>query len=189
VGEFTWTSAEWLLGPAEFSTWHVTRRSVQFPDDDDSRLHLTLPASKTDPFRMGITITIAAASDAACPVKSLRHLFEKYSLPTFSPLFTLSRDPTTAVDSAVDSAFTRTKVISRLRTILLELGVSGNYSGHSFRRGAATWARSIGIPDADLQLLGRWKSDAYKRYIEVQPEHVYHVSRRLQTLPPPPEGH
>jgi integrase len=184
VGEFTWTAAEWLLGAADFSKWHVTRRSVQFLDDD-SRLYLTLPASKTDPFRMGITITIAAASDAACPVKSLRHLFEKYPLPSYSPLFTLSCDPW----AAIDSAFTRTKVISRLRAILLELGVSGNYSGHSFRRGAATWARSIGIPDADLQLLGRWKSDAYKRYIEVHPEHVYHVSRRLQTLPPPPEGH
>jgi hypothetical protein len=184
VGEFTWTSAEWLLGAADFSTWHVTRRSVKFLDDD-FRLYLTLPASKTDHFRMGITITIAGASDAACPVKSLRHLLDRYPLPTFSPLFTLTRDPTTAADSA----FTRTKVISRLRAILLELGVPGNHSGHSFRRGAATWARSIGIPDADLQLLGRWKSDAYKRYIEVHPEHVYHVSHRVQTLPPPPDGH
>ncbi|KAA8892686.1 hypothetical protein FN846DRAFT_915027 [Sphaerosporella brunnea] len=102
---------------------------------------------KTDPFQVGITITIAAGSDAACPVKSLRHLFKKYQLPTFSPLFTLSRNLTTTVNSA----FTRTKVI------LLELGVSGNNSGHSFRKGAATWARSIGIPDAHLQLLGCWK--------------------------------
>jgi hypothetical protein len=149
VGEFTWTSAEWLLGAADFSTWHVTRRSVQFLDAD-SRLYLTLPASRTDPFRMGITITIAAASDAACPVKSLRHLFQRYPLPTFSPLFTLGRNPTGT--TAVDSAFTRTKAISRLRAILLELDVSGNYSGQSFRRGTATWARSIGIPDADLQL-------------------------------------
>jgi hypothetical protein len=184
VGEFTWTSAEWLLGAADFSTWHVTRRSVQFLDDEDSRLHLTLPASKTDPFRTGITITIAAASAAACPLKSLRRLFEQHPLPNHSPLFTLSQDLT-----APESALTRTKVISRLRDILLELGIPGNYAGHSFRRGAATWARSIGIPDADLQLLGRWRSDAYKRYIEVHPEHVYHVSRSLQTLPPSPEGH
>jgi hypothetical protein len=96
-----------------------------------------------------------------------------------------TRDSTTAADSA----FTRTKVIGRLRAILLELGVSENYSGHSFRRGASTWARSIDIPDADIQLLGRWKSDAYKRYIEVHPDHFYHVSRRLQALPPPLEGH
>jgi integrase len=179
VGEFTWTAAD--LSTADFCSWHITRRSVQFAEDD-SRAYLTLPASKTDPFRIGITITIAAAPDAACPVKSLRHLFEKHPLPSYSPLFTLT-------GAAPDPAFTRTKVINRLRDLLLELGIPGNYSGHSFRRGAATWARSIGIPDADLQLLGRWKSDAYKRYIEVHPEHVYHVSRRLQTLPPPPEGH
>jgi hypothetical protein len=139
VGEFTWTSAEWLLGTADFSTWHATRRSVQFLDDD-SRVYLTLRASKTDPFRMGITITIAAASDTACPVKSLRHLFEKYPLPTFSPLFTLTRDPTTTRDSA----FTRTKIISRLRDILLELGVPGNCPGHSFRRGLGPLHRHPG---------------------------------------------
>jgi integrase len=177
VGEFTWSAAD--LNTVDFASWHVTRRSVQFAEDD-SRVFLTLPASKTDPFRIGITITIAAAPDAACPVKSLRHLFERHPRPSYSPLFTLD---------GPDPAFTRTKVINRLRDLLLGLGIPGNYSGHSFRRGAATWARSIGIPDADLQLLGRWKSDAYKRYIEVHPEHVYHVSRRLQTLPPPPEGH
>ena len=53
--------------------------------------------------------------------------------------------------------------------------------GPGFRRGAATWAKQVGIPDEDIQLLGRWKSDAYKRYIEVLPEHIFGVSRRLQT--------
>jgi hypothetical protein len=176
VREFTWSAAD--LSAADFTSWHVTRRSVQFAEDD-SRALLTLPASKTDPFRIGVTITIASAPDAACSVKSLRRLLEKHALPSYSPLFTLA---------GPDPAFTRTKVICRLRDLLLELGIPGNYSGHSFRRGTATWARSIGIPDADLQLLGRWKSDAYKRYIEVHPENVYHVSRRLKTLPPP-EGH
>jgi hypothetical protein len=118
-------------------------------------------------------------------VKSLRHLFDRYPLPTFSPHFTLTGEPNTVADSA----FTRPNDISRLGAIVLELGVAGNHYGYSFRRGAATWTRSIGIPDTDLQLLGRWKSDAYKRYIEVHHEHVYHVSRRLQTLPPSPKGH
>ena len=35
------------------------------------RLLLTLPASKTDPFRRGITLTIAAAGDSACAVAVL----------------------------------------------------------------------------------------------------------------------
>ena len=49
-----------------------------------------------------------------------------------------------------------------------------------------SWARQVGIPDEDIQLLGRWKSSAYKRYIEVHPEHIFNVSRRLQTTPGPP---
>ncbi|KAA8899275.1 hypothetical protein FN846DRAFT_909651 [Sphaerosporella brunnea] len=101
---------------------HVIRRSIHFLDDDP-RVYLTLPASKTYHFGMGITVTIAAALDAGCPVKPPRHLFEKYPLPTSSPLFTLSGDST---------AFTHVKVISRRRAILLERGVSANSSDTPF---------------------------------------------------------
>jgi hypothetical protein len=70
-------SFEWASSPGPPPRGCQAPQTVQFLDDD-SRLHMTLPASKTDPFRVGITITIAAASDAACPVKSLRHLFDRY---------------------------------------------------------------------------------------------------------------
>ena len=66
--------------------------------------------------------------------------------------------------------------------------VSTLHGGPGFRRGAATWAKQVGIPDEDIQLLGRWKSDAYKRYIEVHPEHIFGVSRRLQTPSFFPDG-
>ena len=41
------------------------------------------------------------------------------------------------------------------------------YKGHSFRIGAATWAKSKGIADDKIQLFGRWKSDAYRKYIRI----------------------
>jgi hypothetical protein len=123
--------------------------------NDDSRSSLRFHGSKADPCRMGITSTIAAAYDAPCPVKALRHLFNKYPLPIFNPHFSPTREPTTALDSA----FTGTKVFIRIGDIVLELVVSGNSSGHSFRPGTETWARSNGTPDADLHLLGRcWLS-------------------------------
>ena len=54
----------------DFAAWHPTRRSIQLYDD---YLQLTLTASKTDPYRKGVTITVAAASDDACAVKSIKH--------------------------------------------------------------------------------------------------------------------
>jgi hypothetical protein len=40
------------------------------------------------------------------------------------------------------------------------------YAGHSFRRGAATWAASQGIDADTIKLLGCWTSDCYRRYVD-----------------------
>jgi hypothetical protein len=39
------------------------------------------------------------------------------------------------------------------------------YKGHSFRIGALTSTASSGIPLSVIQNMGRWKSDAFMRYI------------------------
>ena len=40
------------------------------------------------------------------------------------------------------------------------------YRGHSFRRGAATFAFNSGVPGELVQHFGDWASDAYKAYLE-----------------------
>jgi hypothetical protein len=53
-----------------------------------------------------------------------------------------------------------------LHRLSTAIGLSGMlFSGHSFRIGAATSAIGAGIPEVILQHLGRWKSDAFKRYV------------------------
>lgn len=169
VGEFTYTQSD-LLG-ADFGKFHPTRGHVTLQKD---HLELTLPASKTDPFRCGITLTVAASHDAACPVKSLAHLFARAPAPASAPLFFTSALP-----------FTRDIVINEMRAALTRLGIPGQYSGHSFRRGAATSARAAGVSDSDIQLLGRWKSDSYKLYIDTPKSHILSASRLLQQVHTP----
>ena len=165
IGEFTYTTKD--LKDPEFSQWFLTRRSVTLHKD---HLELTLPASKTDPFRRGITLNVAASGDDACPVQALRRLFRWEALPD-SPLFSWG------------SAFTRQSVTGKLREILIQIGIEGHYSGHSFRRGAATSARLAGLSDEEIQLLGRWRSDSYRLYIVTHPAHILAASRRHQHGP------
>ena len=41
------------------------------------------------------------------------------------------------------------------------------FSGHSFRRGGATWAFQCHLPGEVIQLMGDWRSDSYRRYIHI----------------------
>jgi hypothetical protein len=172
VGEFTWSE---YTDPLEFARWHLTWRSVNIQAD---RLLLTLPSSKTDPFRHGVILTISPSFDRACPLAAIRNLrglmhrnhFEEGQYP-IQPLFSRPNN----------QPFSRDYVVRSLCLCLTYCGIVGHYSGHSFRRGAATSARIAGLTDHEIQLLGRWRSDAYKRYIEVHPEQLLGMSRRLQS--------
>ena len=58
--------------------------------------------------------------------------------------------------------------VNKLRAILASLGYEPKaYSGHSFRRGAASWGLQAGMPSDLIQILGDWRSDAYRLYISL----------------------
>lgn len=43
------------------------------------------------------------------------------------------------------------------------------YKSHSFRIGAATTADSWGFSEIEIQKMGRWRSNAFKKYIRNPP--------------------
>ncbi|KZP17754.1 hypothetical protein FIBSPDRAFT_1046642 [Athelia psychrophila] len=137
----------------------------------------TLPASKTDPFRKGVSITVAAAPGiCSCPVTALKLLFERAPRAAGEiPLF----------ENLDGTVLHRGTFIATIRKALLAAGYDAAlYAGHSFRRGAASSAAAAGFSDYEIQLLGRWRSDAYKLYIDADPARIIRLSSLLHWVHP-----
>ena len=63
----------------------------------------------------------------------------------------------------------RNYFVNKLNIALSYCGLSHNsYKSHSFRIGAASYYASTGLSDEQIRLLGRWRSNAFRRYIRCQ---------------------
>ena len=66
VEEFTYKPTD-RVPEYTFKNWFIVKDSIRMREGG-RYMEVTLPASKTDPFRKGITLTISASEDDACPV-------------------------------------------------------------------------------------------------------------------------
>jgi len=66
-----------------------------------------------------------------------------------------------------------------LPRILSAAGIQGSFSSHSFRIGAATVGARNGIPDHQIQALGRWLGNAYQLHIQTPAESLARLSSQL----------
>ena len=172
VGEFTYKESDRNLAEG-FGKWFLTKSCIRI-SREATYMELNLPSSKTDPFRKGIKLTIAATYDRGCPVLAMQRLRAiDTHRPEHAPLFCIGK--------LEQHAFTREYVVRRLQELATAVGLGqGTWNGHSFRRGAATWAAEIGISENEIQTLGRWRSDAYKTYIEFSKKERIKLSKRFQ---------
>lgn len=135
-------------------------------------ISLTLKSSKTDPFRKGCTIYIGSTDTSTCPISALRKYTNVTKTAPCEPLFQF-RD---------GSYLTRTALTARLRALLTAAGHhSSSFSSHSFRIGAASTAADVGLPDWQIQTLGRWSSNCFTTYIRTDPRELAHASKQLAT--------
>ena len=113
-------------------------------------LVISLHHSKTDMFGAGVTLYVGATGDILCPVAAvLAYLALCPSSP--GPLFTFGDG----------RPLSRENLVTAIWQGLAVAGVDvSRFSGHSFRIDAAMTAAQVGIPDALIQTLGRWKSSA-----------------------------
>jgi hypothetical protein len=149
-------------------------RDIQWFDSNEKQLPLLngqvqsasaeyrvfIATSKTDPFRLGVSIRICAP----IAVKAMRSYCNR--LPFHPPFNGFLFDFGKAVSNEKPLALSRDVVVSSLKSYLKLLGESAEkYNGHSFRKGGAQSLAEAGIPTDIIQVMGRWTSDCYKLYI------------------------
>ena len=151
------------------STCHLSAKDISVGNCDDPQLLcVETKQSKMDPFQKGVDIYLGATDAMLYPIKAiLPYLAIRPDHPK-SPLF-IFKD---------GSTLTHQHFSNILNTLLSRLGFdSTQYNIHSFRIGAATTAKQVNIPDTSIQMLGRWKSNAYQTYIKTPPQEFAHFSK------------
>ena len=137
--------------------------------DNPQMLQVKIKQSKTDPFRKGVNIYLGATKRDLCPIKGILPYLALRGNRS-GPLFILSDG----------RGLTRKLFKAALDNLLSALNLNkGKYNTHSFRIGAATSAKQANIPNTFIQMLGRWRSDAYQHYIKTPPQELAKLSRHL----------
>lgn len=162
-----------MLRASEYTvshTSHFTPNSTLLCEDISlvvDCIHIFIKSSKTDPFRSGVSIRIGRTGGGCCPVAafaSFRALRSRWTGPLCS--------------FADGSFLTR----QRLSSILQECFPGVNINTHSFRIGGASAAAAAGIPDSTIQILGRWSSDAFLRYLRFDDVHIVSFSSSMASV-------
>jgi hypothetical protein len=124
---------------------------------------ITLKSSKTDPFRVGVTLRIGVTHNALCPVHALLRFLVRRG-GRLGPLF-LFADGRFLIRAHITDLLHRSLPFSR------------GFNTHSFRRGGASALAAAGQSPYVIQTLGRWKSDAYVTYVQLSDEFLVHTTR------------
>lgn len=140
-----------FLRPSEFcitSANHELKRSAVKFGKKGRSVKLTLPTFKHS--RNSASIRVDAASSKYCPVSCLATYLDSCGRhEEGAPLFEV----------------TAREFQSTLETVRSAARIKSRITPHCFRHGGATWASNRRWTDARIKVHGRWKSDAYKRYI------------------------
>ena len=153
---------------------HITRKDIVLTD---GYLIVTLKYSKT--IQCGDRILsvpiVAIPNSPLCLLHSYVRLCEMVKATDLSPAFCYKLNK--QICTITHSLFTST-----LRKLLKQARYNDKmYSGHSFRRGGATWAFKSNVPGEFIQIIGDWSSDCYKIYLDTTFETKLEIANRIKT--------
>lgn len=165
LGELLTESADQFNPVTDLAWGDVAVDSNRLP----TMLRIHLKKSKTDQFGRGTDVIVGRTGLPLCPVTAMMdYLASRQDFP--GPFF---------VDTS-HRAITKAWFVQHLRVFLAKVGLPAHeFAGHSFRIGAATSAALAGIDDSAIQLLGRWKSSAFLRYIQLPKDQLAAIAVKL----------
>ena len=149
----------------------LVRRNI-LVDTANNMVYLYLGHGKTNNFcTRDVVIPIPGNSDPALdPVRHLQALFGSVSVSQDAPAFSFASGQFINY-----SSFT-----SRLKILLKKAGLDpALYSGHSFRRGGATFLHQCGGTALMIQASGDWSSQCFTRYIYLSEAERLHSQSRI----------
>ena len=150
-------------GPSQFDPTKVICRRHLMVNNVSNTVYLYVGFSKTNQFgARDLVIPIPGNSDPALdPVRHIQALFSRVHTGLDSPAFS-----STSTKHITYDMFTR-----RLKSLLVKAGYSpSSYSGHSFRRGGATFLHACGGTALMVQASGDWSSSCFTRYLFLSTE-------------------
>ena len=129
----------------------------------DNRIYMYIGFSKTIQFgQRDLVLPIPGNQDPVLdPVRHLHDLFTRVNCPPTSPAFTYGPG----------MFITYGKFTNRLKKLLTSAGYCADqYSGHSFRRGGASFLHACGGSALQVQSAGDWTSGCFTRYLFLSTE-------------------
>ena len=135
----------------------LVRRNISV-DLENNMVYVYLGHSKTNNFcTRDVMIPVPGNMDPALdPVRHLHSLFTTVDASPTSPAFTFAQ-----------GQFIKYKTFTTsLKNLLKKAGYDADlYSGHSFRRGGASFLHSCGGTSLMIQACGDWSSQCFTRYL------------------------
>lgn len=136
----------------------LTHERINFCEEG---LLVTLVQTKTIQFgRRRLHIPLLRAESVLCPVQAYTRALTFFKDFQHVPAFVF-------MENGKPKWLTRSIFIRTFRHVISRAGFQPlDFTGHSFRRGGATWAFQSGMPGELIQICGDWVSDSYRRYLE-----------------------
>jgi len=127
---------------------------------------LFLKTSKCDVNSRGSLLRCPISPDkATCAMTAVQRYINESEvyIPSTGPLFVLKSG----------KPLTRRTVVLALQRAASRVGLAGSeFNGISFRKGGALSLALAGVEDRIIQVLGRWSSDCYRRYLTLTDQEI-----------------